>query len=352
MKQSPDMTTFDPPASAPASNDIISQSEVERLLAQVESVDPSALGVGPQASDKPAGHELIRRHEFPKVSLYSPAQLRQLRMRHEDYIGSLAARLSIRMGLDLGLQMSKLEAVSFHSFTNGLSNPTYLSLLKLHPLPGIGLLDIPPRLGLCMVDRELGGSGRTPDETLQIGKIEARLLSKVVDLIVQEWCGAWHDILEIRPTVLGTESNSRFLTTSGPSDIMLVIGVEMHFGDTVDAMQLAFPSPMLEPLTLKLNSAANAGQKQGAAVPPPLPQWNPHFDDIQVRLQAELPEIQLPAGQVAALKPGDVLNIPAELMTRVRLRLADHPGFVGTLGMSNQRRAVRIEEPATLPGRT
>jgi len=346
------MTTFDPPASAPASNDIISQSEVERLLAQVESVDPSALGVGPQASDKPAGHELIRRHEFPKVSLYSPAQLRQLRMRHEDYIGSLAARLSIRMGLDLGLQMSKLEAVSFHSFTNGLSNPTYLSLLKLHPLPGIGLLDIPPRLGLCMVDRELGGSGRTPDETLQIGKIEARLLSKVVDLIVQEWCGAWHDILEIRPTMLGTESNSRFLTTSGPSDIMLVIGVEMHFGDTVDAMQLAFPSPMLEPLTLKLNSAANAGQKQGAAVPPPLPQWNPHFDDIQVRLQAELPEIQLPAGQVAALKPGDVLNIPAELMTRVRLRLADHPGFVGTLGMSNQRRAVRIEEPSTLSGRT
>jgi flagellar motor switch protein FliM len=202
-----------------------------------------------------------------------------------------------------------------------------------------------------MVDRELGGPGRTPDETLQIGKIEARLLSKVVDLIVQEWCGTWRDILEVRPTVLGTENNSRFLTTSEPSTIMLVVGVEMRFADTVEAMQLAFPRPMLEPLTLKLNAAANAGDKPGATVPAALPRWNPHFDDIQVRLQAELPEIQLPAGQVAGLKPGDVLNIPADLMTRVRLRLADHPGFVGTLGMSNQRRAVRIEEPAAVPGR-
>jgi flagellar motor switch protein FliM len=62
-------------------------------------------------------------------------------------------------------------------------------------------------------------------------------------------------------------------------------------------------------------------------------------------LQAELPVIQLPAGQVARLKPGDVLSIPADLMSQVRLRLADHPGFIGTLGVSSQRRAVQIEKP-------
>jgi flagellar motor switch protein FliM len=345
MKQSPNLATLDLQASGSLSNEIVSQSEVERLLAQVESVDPSAPGAGPQAAVNLTGPQAVRRHEFPKVSLYSSAELRQLRMRHEDFISSLAARLSIHMGMELSLQMSKLEAVPFQSFTDGLSNPTYLSVLKLHPLAGIGLLDIPPRLGLCMVDRELGGPGRTLEETLQIGKIEARLLGQVVDLIVQEWCGTWRDILEVRPTVLGTESNSRFLTTSEPSTVMLVVGVEMRFTDTAETMQLAFPHPMLEPLTLKLNAGANGRDKPGAAVPAALPRWNPLFDDIQIQLQAELPEIQLPAGQVARLQPGDVLNIPADLMSQVRLRLADHPGFVGTLGVSSQRRAVRIEKP-------
>jgi flagellar motor switch protein FliM len=339
------MATFDLPPASLGSNETVSQSEVERLLAQVGSVDPAALSLGPQAAVNLTGHEAIRRHEFPKVSLYSSAQLRRLRMRHEDFISSLASRLSIHMGMELGLQMSKLEAISFQSFTDGLSNPTYLSMLKLHPLPGIGLLDIPPRLGLCMVDRELGGPGRPPDETLQIGKIEARLLSQVVDLIVQEWCGVWRDLLEVRPTMLGTESNSRFLTTSAPSAIMLVVGVEMRFADTVESMQLAFPHPMLEPLTLKLNAGAVGGDKPDTAVPTALLQWNPLFDDLPIHLQAELPVIQLPAGQVARLKPGDVLSIPADLMSQVRLRLADHPGFIGTLGVSSQRRAVQIEKP-------
>ena len=140
----------------------------------MESVDPSAPVADPQAPSEPAGHEIIRRHEFPKLSLFSSAELRRLRMRHEDFIGSLATRLSIHLGMEVALQMSKLEAVPFQKFADGLSNPTYLTMLKLPPLAGICLLDIPPRLGLCIVDRELGGPGRAPEEARQIGKIEAR----------------------------------------------------------------------------------------------------------------------------------------------------------------------------------
>jgi flagellar motor switch protein FliM len=335
---------LDPAASSPVSNETISQSEIERLLAQVESVDPSALVPGPRAPVNLAVHEAVRRHEFPKVSLYSPAELRQLRMRHEDFISSLAARLSIHLGMELGLQMSKLETASFQSFIDGLSNPTYLSMLNLQPLAGIGLLDIPPRLGLCLVDRELGGPGRASEEARQIGKIEARLLGRVVDLIVHEWGSTWSDLLEVRPTVLGTESNSRFLTTSSPANTMLVVGVEARLGDAVEAMQFAFPHPMLEPLTLKLNAGANGGAKPDTAAKTAPPKWNSLFEDLQIQVKAELPEIQLPAGQVAGLKPGDVLTLPPELMARVRLRLADHPGFVGTLGVSSQRRAVKIEK--------
>jgi flagellar motor switch protein FliM len=344
MNPSPTLSELDSSPSGSASKEVISQSEIEQLLAQVESAAPPAPGADPQASVNPSGREVIRRHDFPKLSPFSPAELRPLRMRHEDFISALATRLSIHLGLEVGLQMSKLEALPFQKFADGLSNPTCLTMLKLPPLAGICLLDIPPRLGLCIVDRELGGPGRTAEETRQIGKIEARLLSPVISLIVNEWCGIWSDLMEIRPAVLGNESNSRYLHTSTPGTSMLVVGVEVRMAETVEQMQFAFPHAMLEPLTLKLNAGGNGGEKPDAAAKTAPAKWNALFDDLQIQVRAELPGIQLPAGQLAELKPGDVLSLPPEWMNQVRLSLANHPGFVGILGTSNERRAVKIEK--------
>jgi len=343
MNPSPTVSELESSPSGSASKEIISQSEVEQLLAQVGSAASTAPGADPQAPINPGGRGMIRRHDFPKLSPFSPAALRPLRMRHEDFISALATRLSIHLGLEVGLQMSKLEALPFQKFTDGLSSPTWLTMLKLPPLAGICLLDIPPRLGLCIVDRELGGPGRA-DETRQIGRIEARLLSPVVGLIVNEWCGIWSDLMEIQSAVLGNESNSRYVHTSTPENSMLVIGVETRIAETVEQIQLAFPHPMLEPLTLKLNTGANGGGKPDAATKTAPAKWNSLFDELQIEVKAELPEIQLPAGQVAELKPGDVLSLPPEYMNEVRLRLAHHPGFIGTLGTSNQRRAVKIDK--------
>lgn len=150
--------------------------------------------------------------------------------------------------------------------------------------------------------------------------------------------------MEIHPAVLGTESNTRYLRSSAPETSMLVVGMEMHLGDMAAQIQLAFPHPMLEPLTLKLNAGAGGPEKPGAAAKAVPLKWNPLFDDLQIEVKAELQDIQLPAGQVAELKPGDILGLPPDWMNQVRLCFANHPGFLGTLGISNQRRAVKIEK--------
>jgi flagellar motor switch protein FliM len=344
MNPSPTLSELDAAPSGSPSKGVISQSEIERLLTQVESVAPPAPGADPQAPINLAGRELVRRHDFPRLSHLSAADLRPLRVRHEDLIIAMATSLSIHLGLEVSLKMSKLEALPFHKFTEGLSYPTWLTMLRLHPLAGIGLLDIPPRLGLCMVDRELGGPGRVAEETRQIGKIEERLLSPVIGLIVNEWCAIWSDLMEIQPAVLGHEVNSRYLETSTPETTMLVVGIEVRIAEIVEQMQFAFPHLMLEPLTLKLNTGANGSEKPDAAAKAAPAKWNSLFDELQIEVKAELPEIQLPAGQVAGLKPGDVLSLPPEYMNEVRLRLANHPGFIGTLGASNERRAVKIDK--------
>src|SRR5262245_16951791 len=97
----------DPAASA---GDVLSQSEVERLLAQVSEQEHS--GVVLKASDEKEkkDKENIQPYDFRHPVFLSPGELRRLRIRHEEFIRALAARLSIYLRLEFSLQMSKLQA--------------------------------------------------------------------------------------------------------------------------------------------------------------------------------------------------------------------------------------------------
>lgn len=346
MSSSRILTPQEAPLAASGTSELVSQSEIEQLLAQVESVDPVAAGITPglNTTMPPAQSGAVRHHLFPKLSPFTASELRALRLRHETFIAALAARMSIHLGLEISLQMSKLEVVPFQTFTEGLSDPTYLTLLKMPPLDGICLLDTAPRLALSVVDRELGGPGHVTDETRQIGKIESTLLSPVINLIVNEWCSVWKDLVEIRPAVIGHESNSRYIATSSPDTNMLVVGIQVTVAATVDQVQIAFPHTALNPIMVKLGAVTQNSEKQEAAAKNGPAQWNSLFDNVDIEITAVLPVIELPAGEVAGIKVGDVLKFPTEYFNQVQLHLAGRPVFGGALGAAGPRRAVKIEK--------
>jgi flagellar motor switch protein FliM len=332
---------------APAANpiptgDTVSQSEIEKLLAQMGGGEAPAAEPGASTPQAAAGGDFLQRHDFPQLSFFSPAELRKLRVRHEEFIHSLAARLSIRFGAEVSLQMAKLETTPFQSFIDALANPTHLTVLKLEPLLGNCLLDIPLRLGLCMVDRELGGIGVWQDEPRELTKMETGLLSRVVESILSEWCGVWSDLLDLRPVLIGCESNGRFLQTCPPNTMMLVLGMELQMGMMVEQMQLGLPYPTLEPLIAKLNSAMEAGQKPAVTREAKPVKWNPALDDMELRVTAELPDVEISARRLADLKPGDLISVRTEKASQVQVCLSGSPKFTAVLGLRGEQWAVKI----------
>ncbi len=334
-----------PPTNPAPASEIVSQSEIEKLLAQMSGGEAPVSEPGaPQPQAAAAGNDFLQRHDFPQLSFFSAAELRKLRMRHEEFINSLAARLSIRFGMEVSMQMAKLETTPFKAFVDALANPTHLTVLKLEPLLGNCLLDIPLRLGLCVVDRELGGAGVWQDEPRELTKMEAGLLARVVENILSEWCGVWGDLLDLRPAQIGCESNGRFLQTCPPNTMMLVLGMELQMGTVVEQMQLGLPYPTLEPLMAKLNALMEADQKPAVARAAKPIKWNPALDDMELRVTAELPEVEVSARQLADLKPGDVIPIKAEKASQVQVCLGGMAKFVAVLGMRDERWAVKLTQ--------
>ncbi len=329
---------------APSPQQVLSQSEVESLLAQVAEQENSVTVHSQEGTSQSRPRDAVQPYDFRHPVFLSPSELRRLRLRHEDFIRALAARLSLHLRIEFTLQMSKLQTVLFRKFTESLPNPTYLSLFKADPLPGICILEISPRLALTMVDRLLGGPAHSVNATHDFTEIELALMEQAVQVVLGEWCVHWRGVQDLRPVILGHETNGRFIQTAAHDTVMLTLSMEARVGDCMESMQLAFPYYTLEPLIRTLNQMleTSAGQLPGAQRA--TPRWNPQFDDIRVPVTAAWPDLELTARDIAALRVGDVLELSPACLDKVSVRLADTPRFRGRLGTRGKHWAVELTE--------
>jgi len=323
------------------SGDVLSQSEVERLLAQVAEQENSVTVLKPGDERATTTRDNIQPYDFRHPVFLSAAELRRLRIRQEGFIRALAARLSIYMRLEFTLQMSKLETIPYQKFAESLPNPTHLSLFKVEPLRGIGILDLHPRLGLTMVDRLMGGPAHSITADHDLSEIEMALLDQAVQLILGEWCNHWASVQEVRPILLGHETNGQFLQTAPRDTIMLVLTMEAKLGDCLEQMQMALPCFTLEPLIRKLGHVTDHDADEARQVPARI-SWNRNFDEVRVPVTAIWDDLVMTAGQVANLKPGDILPLDSRCTRQVKLRLANMTKFEGHLGTAGDKWAVAV----------
>jgi flagellar motor switch protein FliM len=305
--------------------------------AAAASVAEAAIPVVPPAPPEAAGP---RRLDFRRPLFLSAGELRRLRLRHEEFVRALAARLSNYLRLEFGLKLGRLEPVPYQQFVGELPSPCHLSLFKAEPLRGVGILGVHPALSLAIVDRLLGGPARAGGESRDLSEIEIALLEQAAMIVLSEWCGQWAGAADLKPELLGRETQGQFLNTAPRETAMLALTLEAAFGECQAAIHLALPCYSLEPLVRKLEPAPVAAP--AAAPPAPRPRWNRAFDDVAVPVTAIWSDLTLTARDLAALKAGDVLPLDPECVNRVKLRLSAVPRFEGRLGASGGRRAVAV----------
>lgn len=337
----------DSPQSAESS--ILDQSEIDRLLAQAsEPAKPRIYRAdGRRSADDPK----VEAYDFRNPIFLTEADLRRLRLLHEDFIRYLAARLALFLRMECSLKMSKLTTLTYAKFTDGLPNPTHLCLFKAEPLSGVGILDINPRLALTLVDRLLGGRGHSVKVDRYLTEIEIALLEDVIRIVLEEWCGQWRHDVELHPEIIGHENNGRFLQTSPKDAIMLALTVEVDFGDCSEPIQIGVPYYTIEPMVKAIQARRN---RDASPASPRVPaRWKDVYEHISLPARAEWDAFDLSLREITRLRVGDVLELPADIVDRTRVCLAGSPKFNGTVGLDGDRVVVKIteklpsEEPAS-----
>jgi len=314
-------------------------------------------GQDPQPQDHPEGvwvhasngprvrrpHDAIQSRDFRNPTVFSAAVLRRLRLRHDEFIRALSARLSLYLRMEFSLRLSSLTTTSYRNLVAGFADPTHLTLFRVDPLPGICLVDVPPRMAMTVVDRLLGGPAQALTTDHSPSEIELALLNQAVHVILAEWAAFWSGAQELKAVTLGYENNARYLKTSPHDTAMVVLTMDARLGECEEPIQIVFPHYTLEPLIPFLSqspdkSATNALPTSRQEKPP----WNPLFADVPVSVVAQWEGIELTARQIAQLKIGDIVPLDASCVEEVKVRLANTARFKGRLGAAGDHLAVEL----------
>jgi len=330
------------PQDMPDEGEFLDQTDIDALIAEALD-EPDEIIYDPEGNKvRTMKGTRIEPYDFRNPVFLTEVELRRVRIRHEEFIRYLAARLSIFLRLEYSLKMSRLSTLTYSKYTETIANPAHVVLFKVDQLHGVGAIDINPRLALTMVDRMLGGKGHSVQGERYLTEIEVNLVDDVAGIILDEWCRQWKSERELNASIIGHESNGRFLETAPADSIMLVLTMEAGVGDCSESIQIGIPYYTLEPIIKKMYE--NKEREINPDIVGSKRSWKESFDKVDIPVKAEWDADSLTVKEVAHLRPGDVIRFPKTILGDTRIRLSNTRKFKGEIGLDKNKVAVRISE--------
>lgn len=331
--------------------DVLDQSEVDALLAAVESG-----GVATAAAEAiPRGDAVkkeVRAYDFKRPERVSKEQMRAIEGIHDAFARNLGAGLSGFLRTIVEIRVATTEQLTYSEFIYSLPNPTSFNLLTVEPLEGQVCLELSPLIIYPIIDRLLGGSNAElfiPQRPLTL--IEQRLVRRITDQALSALNEAWNDLVEVDFKIVEVESNPHLVQIVAPNEIVVVIGFEIKMSGRAGTMSLCIPFNVIEPVMDKLVTQGWLAYQRKSSAEDCSEQMARELGATTVDLTAYLAETTITVREMLTLQPGDIIQTGKPADAEVIIQVKGQSKFCGVLGRHKENLAVkitrraRVEEP-------
>lgn len=343
-------------------SDVLDQSEVDALLAAVDSgtVSPTGgdsapaqeasstadagSGMAPQVFSQSGRINVdVQVYDFKRPERVSKDQMRALEGLHEGFGRNLGAALSGYLRTIIEVSVAHIEQLTYSEFIHSLPNPTCFNLLKAEQLEGQLCLEISPLIIYPIIDRLLGGSNADlfiPQRPLT--QIEQRLVQRITDRATQHLSEAWSNLTPVKFTVEEFESNPQLVQIVPPNETVVVVGFELKMGNRAGTMSLCIPYNVIEPI-MGVLAAQNwfSYQRKGGQ--------DDHFrkltrnvNNAPVEMRCFLAKTTIKLDELMSLAPGDVITTDKDTAGEVFVEVEGKHKFLGQVGQLRGKRALRV----------
>ena len=316
--------------------DVLSQSE--KLL--------SALSEGTVSADEMKVDERqkkIKTYDFKRPDKFSKDQIRTLYMLHESFARMFNTYLSTHLRTMVSVEVASVEQLTYQEFVQSLSNPSVISVLAVPPLKGNIILEVNTEIAFAYIDRVFGGEGKVGLKPRVLTEIEEAVMKRFVTTAMNQLKESWQNVVEFFPNLEATESNPQFTQIVPPSDMVVIITIQMKVGDVEGMMNICIPYLVLEPIMPKLTTtfwvAASVSKDDN---PSQVDVLQRKIERTKVPFVVEMGRIEISIQEFLTLGFGDVLQLDTKVDDEFKCMIGTRPKYYCRPGTFGKKMAVQI----------
>jgi flagellar motor switch protein FliM len=318
------------------STDILSQDEVDALL---HGVDDGAIDT---SSDDDLADGEPRSFDFNNQERIIRGRLPTLEMINERFARYFRVSFFNMLRKTPEISVNGIQMIKFSEYIHTLFVPTSLSLIRMKPLKGTGMIMLDPKLVFIVVDNFFGGDGsiHAKIEGREFTHTELRVIEKVVHMCFHDLQQAWDPIMKVEFEYHNHEVNPHLANIVSPSEVIVVSSFHVELEGGGGDIHVVFPYSMIEPIRSILDAGVQSDMSEIDD------RWSVLLREelmhAKVELAALFGEKRLKVADLINFQAGDI--IPIEMPEQVILLAEDMPIMRGQYGEHDGNAAVKIED--------
>ena len=317
----------------------MSQNEIDDLLRALNSGEVNVDEITEEKQEKK-----IRAYDFKSPKKLAKDQLRTLQIIHENFSRMLNTFLSGYLRSYVQAEVFSVEELSYYEFSNSIVNPAVLSIVNFQPLSGQIMIDLSPSIAFTIIDRILGGSGKTFDEVRTFTEIETTLIKKITRQILELMIDPWENVIELDPKLDKIETNSQFAQIVSPNETIALITLSVKIGEVEGMLHICIPHIVIEPILEKLSTKFWFSSISKTVTQEDKKTLQKRVEKSNVNISAQLGSTEITVRDFLELQMGDVITLDDLVTGQLEVHVGEKFKYYGVPGTIKNKLAVKVTQ--------
>ncbi|MBJ7470328.1 MAG: FliM/FliN family flagellar motor switch protein [Solirubrobacteraceae bacterium] len=284
----------------------------------------------------------LRPVDFSAPSTLPPDQQARLRRLVDDLEPIVRPRATADLGISLSFKSLWVRELTWREGHPIPADDAVTTTIE-SSAGGRAYLILDPTLASLVVERLLGTEPDPARPLRSVTAIDRALLSRMNDLLVSSLDRLWGEATGASLHATGVRSQLDLVAELDPTDLIVLVAVEVKIFNTLSVLHLAFPQPTLAAVGAQLSRPSPRGSGEDPATTRTV---QARLGEASVEVQVRLGDVELTAGEIAALHPGDRVPLSTPATAPAALIVDGVAVQFGHIGRSGTHRAVRVGRSA------
>lgn len=244
--------------------------------------------------------------DFRRPTALSRENVRALQIVQESMARGFTTALAALLRAVTRVSIRDIDQCTYDEYLRSVANPTLLTMLSMSQRRESAMLEIPLKIAYTAAELLLGGTGAPQQPRRAMTDLEIVLMGDVVGALVPEIRAALEPVMpQVEPRIVAQESNPQFAQLTGPSDMVVVISLDVKLELVTDVVRFCIPFSDIQSHLEELGEANTP--HDAALVEEERVRLQDHLETAPVEASVTFRPVVATSRQLLDLRAGDLI---------------------------------------------